>query len=793
MHTLDGHEWEATSLSYRQSALVITTPDGRRCSLALVQIDWETTARRNGTAIDLLDLQEAEAGPPGCATGLGPPSTGGFNQGRPPLRPTVRPALLPARPDGWVPPRDTERYRAVAVRVSTRPILDGALDDAVWQEAIPFGGFFQQERHEGEPATERTEVRILYDADNMYFGIRAYDSEPDRIVAKNMLREGQLLSDDGISILLDPLHDHRTAYIFGTNPNGMRVDSYLLGNSRSDINRDWDGVWDAAARRDAEGWTAEVEIPFTTLRFHPGEVQTWGLALRRNIARRNEPSYWPFIPNDSPFYRASQAGHLDGLRGVTPGASLRLKPYVAAGTSADFTRGARERVRDTGLDVRYWPTPTLTTEFTVNTDFAQTEVDDVQINLTRFPLYYPEKRQFFLEGGRIFEFGTPREAEIFFSRRIGLSADRRPIRVVAGARLNGKSGPYYVGALAIRTAADASTPVTDSFVARAARDVFSRSRIGGILTEQRRPGGDYNRVVGADAAFYRGDALSVTGFAAKLFDPDLSEGTWAGRGAVGWNTDRWGVNLSSLTLGDNFRPDLGFVARPGMICHIGNFRFSPRPKAAWIRRLYFESDMAYMTTQQSVLWTRRRGGSFRLEFESGDNVAVSHGDNYERLFTPFAIRPDQPIPPGGYSFGGHAIDIATFNGRDVQGAFSWGSQSFYDGRRTDLAARAVLRFNKHLSLAPGLTRSTIDLPRGAFTTTIVSTSVTYSFTPDLSVNTLVQWDSDSGTALANVRLNYIPKPGADFYLVYTEADRVAGRVVPRNRSLIVKLNYILDF
>ncbi|MBY0493363.1 MAG: carbohydrate binding family 9 domain-containing protein [Cyanobacteria bacterium] len=773
---LDGEEWIATRVAYQTGSLVVTGVNGALCTLPVDQIDWESTARRNGAAIDLLRLPDEHASAGACQ--LADTLAAGASM-----------QLTPAP----FPPADVERYRAIAVWSTARPVLDGVLDDPAWQDAIPFGEFFQSEGRVGQPASERTEIRVLYDADNIYFGIRNFDSAPDRIVARNMIREGSLQSDDSITLLLDPLHDHRSAYLFGTNPNGMRVDANLLGSRQSDVNRDWDGVWNVVARRDDQGWTAEFEIPLTTVRFRAADVQTWGLAVERRIARKNERSYWPFIPNNSTFYRPPQAGHLTGLRRIRPGADFRIKPYVALGGGRDSVAAGTDRIRDAGVDVRYWPTPTLTTELTVNTDFAQTEVDDVQINLTRFPLYYPEKRQFFLEGGRIFDLGGTGDARIFYSRRIGLSANRQPLPVIAGGRLTGKVGRYYVGALAIRTAADAATPAIDSYAARATRDVFARSQVGALITERRTATGEVNRVVAVDANFYRGNALSLQAFAAKVFDQRFASGTAAARVSLGWNTDLLGVNFSFLDLQENFRPELGFVPRPGMFCYVPTLRFSPRPKVKWIRRTFLEPTMAYHPTQTGVLWTRTRGLAYRVELESGDNIGVIHSDNYERLFKPFAVRSDQSIPAGSYSFGTHGFELTSFAGRPVQASLAWDSGTFYDGTRNNFDARAIVRISRHLSLAPGLTRSSVTLPAGRFTTAIYSTRTTYTFTPNLSLSSLTQWDSDSRRIVSNVRLSYIPKPGADLFVVYTEADQLLGRIVPQNRSLIAKLNYILDF
>ena len=788
--TISGGEWPARVVAYRDNSLLITAPDGWQCQVSFEQIDWEATARRNGGALDLLGIGDDPTPAPVC--GDAGDRLDGPDGARTDLDSTHSPVHVPLIGMNDRPVVTPERYRAIAVRVSPPPIVDGILQDAVWRNAIPFTGFFQRERHEGEPATERTEVRIVYDSDSLYIGVDCFDSSPRSITSRNMIRDGELGSDDSITVLLDPLHDHRAAYLFGTNPNGMRVDSYLLGDTDKDLDTNWNGVWYVAARKNADGWTAEFRIPLSTLRFRRDEAQTWGLAFRRRIARRNEASYWPFIPNNSTFYRPAQAGHLDGLRGIHPGSNFRIAPYVALGSNDDFTGSQQDRMREIGVDARYWPTSTFAVDLSVNTDFAQTEVDDLQINLTRFPLYYPEKRQFFLEGNRVFAFGTD-ELAVFFSRRVGLADDRRPVPIVAAGRTVGKLGRYYVGALAVRTGEQEGAPEADSFVVRASRDVFSRSRIGAIVEERRTADGTQNRVVGLDVNLYRGTALSFNAFAVKVFDPRLTAGTFAARTGFGWNKDLWGATLTFVDIGDNFKPELGFVPRPGMFCYVGTTRYSPRPSLPWIRRLYVEPNFAYHPTQQGVLWTRARGASFRVELETGDNVIVRHDDSYERLFKPFPIRANQPIPVGSYSFGRHGVELTTFQGRGVQASARWNTGAFYDGERTDVEARAVVRLSSHVSAAPGISRSTISLPGGVFTATIASSRFTYTVTPNLSMNTLMQWTSEGRTFVGNVRVNYILKPGADFYLVYTEADVTAERWLPRNRSLVAKLSYLLDF
>lgn len=758
----------------------LTRPDGGWVTAPADRIDWDASAARSGHRV---------RPDPGAVRHADPTNGGAQTE----VRRTKAGAPFPAAdPDG---------YRAFAVRVAPPPKIDGALDDEAWQRAMPFGGFYQEERREGEPESEHTEIRIVYDDEAIYFAVRAYDREPDKVVAMNMLREATLRTDDSIRILLDPLHDHRTAFLFGTNANGIIVDAYLFGRTEANMNRDWNGVWWTRGRRDAQGWTSEVAIPFKTLKFPNNDIQTWGLTVSRRVARRNEFSYWPFIPNDSTFYWAGSAGHLEGLSHITPGRNLQWKPYVSGGAERNVTLARPTKQFDAGFDFKYGFTPNLTADFTYHTDFAQTEVDDIQVNLTRFPTYYQEKRQYFLEGARIFDFGLRQQAEIFYSRRIGLTESGSAVPILVGSRLNGKQGRYYIGALNIQTqntegeGGQLVAPSTNWTVVRLSRDFLRRSRVGMIFTNRTAVGETVsdNRVVGVDTTLYRGNAFNFDGFVAAVWDPAIEDDRLAGRAAMVYDTDKYGVSASYLDVADNFKPAVGFVSRRGIRRVSASARFSPRPRVMNVRRLFLEPRLDYFTRHDGTPESRDRALQVRPEFDSGESLSVNVGDNLENLFRPFTIRPGVVIAPGTYRFTESTLAVSSYPGRPLSGTVNVSQGGFYDGEKTSLLLTGSWRVNPHLSLAPSYSVNRVSLAGAAFTTHLVRNRFNYNFSSLLSLNALVQWSNDTRSFVTNLRLNWIYRPGTDFYLVYTEIDDTRGEFSPRNRTLIAKVNYIVDF
>jgi len=491
---------------------------------------------------------------------------------------------------------------------------------------------------------------------------------------------------------------------------------------------------------------------------------------------------------------------LEGLADIRPGRSFQLKPYVAGGAARNYSLDERDTKFDAGIDFKYGLTPNLTADFTYRTDFAQTEVDDVQVNLTRFPTYYPEKRQYFLEGARIFDFGVRRDAEVFYSRRIGLTESGLPVPILLGGRLNGKQGKYYLGALNIQTAAARGpgvpdAPSTNWTVLRVSRDLFRRSRVGLILTNRTARGGAVsdNRVLGVDGTFYRGNAINVDGFLAAVSDAAIAGTGWAGRAAGAVDTDRYGLSATYLDVQEGFRPGIGFVSRRDVRRVSAAARYSPRPRAMGIRRLFIEPRLDYFERHDGTPESRDRGLTVRSEFDSGESVSLQINDNLENLLRPFAIRPAVFIPAGVYRFTDATLGLSAYGGRPVSGGLHLTKGNFYDGQRTSLALSGAWRVNRHVSLAPSYSANLVTVSGASFTTHLVRTRLNWTFSSLLSAEGLVQWSNDSRALVTNVRLNWIYRPGTDFYLVYTEIDDTRGAFQPRNRTVIAKINYILDF
>ena len=425
-----------------------------------------------------------------------------------------------------LPPEGTHGKRSItAVRTETPVVLDGIPDEPAWQEAPLSLGFVQKDPHEGEPSTERTEFRVVYTATTLYIGIICYDSGADEIRATERRRDNNLENDDTVSIVLDTFHDHRNAFLFRTNPLGAQYDA-LITDEGNDLNENWDETWDVAAQMNPVGWTAEFAIPFKSLRLSENEEQTWGIDLERVIRRKNEQTYWNGFHRGFNLENLSQAGHLGGLENIETGLRLRIKPFTVGGFqhSANPNDSTFQNTSDFGMEVmKYRITPSLTADVTWNTDFAETEVDEQQVDLERFPLFFPEKREFFQEGAGIFDFGVAnqearRELRLFHSRRIGLSPRRQEVPILAGGRITGKLQGFTAGMLNIQTEAlpSENTPVSNYSVLRVKRDVLSRSTVGGFLLNREMAGSsDYNRIYGMDGKFVFRRYLTFDGFLAK--------------------------------------------------------------------------------------------------------------------------------------------------------------------------------------------------------------------------------------------------------------------------------------
>ena len=696
-----------------------------------------------------------------------------------------------------------------ALRIDGDIVVDGVLDEAVWQQAELGSGFTQMEPEEYEPSTEPTTFRVVYTSETLYIGIHAMDSETDKIVGREMGRDVPIRDDDGLVVLLDTFLDRRNAYFFETNPNSSRTDGYVTDEGR-DFSIDWDGIWDVRTHRTHDGWTAEFAIPFRTLRFDPNAT-TWGLQIRRLIKRKSESTFWSPIGRDADLFRLSKAGTLTGLEGLETGRNLRVKPYVSASNREWLESGESESSEDLGLDVKWGVTQGLSLDLTVNTDFAETEVDEQQVNLTRFSLFFPEKREFFLENAGIFEFGPDLGPllKVFFSRRIGLSQGRQ-VDLEAGVRLAGRQGPWSIGVLGARTGAlDAdpdgdfdATPETDWGTVRLKRNLGERSNIG-LITTHRSADGETNRVYGVDGEWKPNNIWSFWAFGAGSEgsgsressssdgSPAGSPNGWAGGLGANFSTSNWNGWARVVEIEDTFDPQLGFTLRPGRRHAAAEVEWNPRVDWKGVRNLSFELDTQMFTKDGKTETEVVAVDLFGVDFDSGDSLVMWTTRVEERLFESFEIFEDVILSPGLYDWNEIGIWGKTNTARpwSVQGWMETGS--FYSGDR--LAHSLTLRWR------PGRTfrsetiwrRNDIDLPEGHFVTNLWSQKLGFSFSPDLTIDALVQYSDAAENLNANIRFNWHYRPGSDLFVVYNhgwDAPEL-GDLAGRERQVIVKMTY----
>ena len=714
--------------------------------------------------------------------------------------------------------RDSEgRVTVRAVRVRTAPRIDGVLDDAIYHTLPPITGFIQQEPNEGAIATEPTLVWILFDDRNIYLGARCRDSEPSRIVANDMRRDGRNVSqNDNLSVIIDTFHDRRNGYEFLVNAIGGAWDTQVTDETTA--NRDWNTVWRSHSRRDEDGWSVEMEIPFRSVRYRGSGPQTWGINVRRSVRWKNEVSYLSSVPRQygaRGILRLSQAATLAGLEVPPASLNVDVKPYVVGGATADRLLDPRFRSeldRDAGFDVKYGVTQSLTADFTYRTDFAQVEDDDQQVNLTRFNLLFPEKREFFLEGQGIFAFGgtTPSTSAstaasvpvntpvLFFSRRIGLEGNLA-VPIEAGARLTGKAGRYSIGLLDIQTDDNeaAGAVATNFGVVRLKRDILRRSYIG-VIGTRRSPtpaGSDDNLAYGIDATLSFFESLSLVGYYAGTRTSGLRGDDHSYRGRFDYDADLFGLQAERLVVGKNFIPEVGFLRRTDFIQDLAQLRISRRPKPGRaIRKVSYEAGLEYITDGDRHLENRQARVGIRTEMQSGDAWSIGYSRDFEFVETSFPIA-GRPVAVGAYHMptvrGSYTLGFQ----RRVTGDISVAHGGFYGGDRTDVAYRGRAELTPRLSIEPGLSLNWIELPFERFTATLLSARSNYSFTPRMLVAALLQYNSTNNAMTTNVRFRWEYQPGSELFLVYSDGRDTLARGFPQllNRGVSVKLTRLLQF
>ena len=700
-----------------------------------------------------------------------------------------------------------------AVRLDQPLTLDGNLDEPVYENVFPVNGFIQQEPNEGAPATEDTDLWVLFDERNVYIAARCWDSQADQIMANEMRRDNLgLYQNDNFAVVLDTFYDRRNAFVFHTNPLGGLMDAQLIDENL--FNLDWDGVWDVRTKRFEKGWTLEMAIPFKSLRYQGGGPQVWGINARRIVRSKNEFTHITRIPQSwagRGVLKMSSAATLVGLEAPHGSQSIQLTPYAKGDVTSDLEATPtveNEIDGEVGFDFKWGLTRSLVFDFTYNTDFAEVEVDEEQVNLTRFSLFFPEKRDFFLEGQGIFSFGIeggrrtlppPNVPVIFFSRQIGLQ-DGLSVPIVAGARLTGRVGAYSLGFLQMRTEEFplANAAETDFTVVRLKRDLLQRSNLGVIFTRRspRLDGTGENLVYGIDTDLALSADARVFAYYAKSETPGLDGIDESYRLRLNYAGDRYGLELEYMRVGPDFNPEVGFVAREDFDRAYGTFRFSPRPQ--WwgaVRRLNFKGTFDYITDTEGTLETRIGQAGFLVEFENSDQSEITFQRELEFLPEPFEISDGIVLPIGTYRFQEVFYRYLMGPHRKIAGNFFFVAGTFWDGERIGAGYNGRVELAERLSLEPGIQYNRVELVEGDFTTKLATARINYTFNPRIFLSALLQYNSTNETVGANIRFRWEYQPGSDLYVVYTDGRDILQPGFPSllNRTFVVKLTKLFRF
>lgn len=713
------------------------------------------------------------------------------------------------------------------------PQIDGRVTDPVWETIPPFTEFTQQDPVEGAPASERTEVRLIVANGHVYIGIVCFDSDPSRIIVSQARRDASLNETDSVIVVLDTFNDNQNAFVFGTNPLGIEYDGQVAregqtsgltfqggagGTQRGGIsafNPNWDGDWTVRSRVTERGWETEMAIPLKTLRYAAGRDRTWGFNVLRNIRHKNEQVYLAPIPRGFDIYRVSLAAKVNGLT-LPERRDFKLIPYVLGSVNKDHTRAPAETIdrnADAGLDVKWGVRPNLTLDVTINTDFAQVEADDEQVNLTRFDLFFPEKRPFFLENASTFQFGQPQSIDLFFSRRIGLSPNNLPIDILGGGRLSGKvAGGWNVGLLNIQTDAfhDQSgrllAPDTNFSVLRAQKEV-GRSSYGAIFVGRYATSTvpatatKWNRAYGVDANVQVTRNQRLSAFMARTDSPGATGSDYSGRAFYNFTNNLWQVSGGYSQVGDRFNPEVGFLPRRGYRRPEFRVFFQPQPKnITWIRRFaphvsynsYYGFDGRLQTSFAHV-------HPFEVQPAQGGRFGWFFDHNRDNPLRPFQVYNRDGrrvvIAPGEYSWLQHAFEYHHNPSARVSGTVRYRIGDYYNGDFNALELTSDYRLTSRMIASLGWTRQDIDLPVGSFVANLVPMKASYAFTPLASLSALLQYNGQTAQFSSNIRLALLNRSGTGLFVVYNDR-RDTTTFTPietLGRSFIVKYTRLVDF
>jgi len=702
-----------------------------------------------------------------------------------------------------------------------RPLIDGHVDDMFWSTTEPFSAFVQQEPNDGEPATERTEIRFLLDRQNLYIGVICFDDEPQSILVSQSRRDADLDDTDSIQILLDTFNDGQNAFVFGTNPFGIEYDGQVMAEgqagqgNRGGFNLDWDADWVVRTGMTDRGWEAEFAIPLKTLRYSPGQERTWGINAMRNIRRKNEQVFLAPVPRGYNLHRVSVAGKLHGLS-LPARRDLKFLPYVSGSVTDDATlrTDTVRRSGDVGLDVKWGVRADLTLDVTANTDFAQVEADEQQVNLTRFPLFFPEKRPFFLENAQLFQLGQPRSVDLFFSRRIGLSRGGEPIDIVAGGRLSGKLGGYNVGLLNMQTDAAVDerlgqtvAPASNFTVLRLQREV-GRSNFGAMFVGRqgvgsRAPANDYNRAFGLDLGWQTSTNGRLSAFLARTDSPETKGGAdYAGAMSYQYTNERWNSGGGYTQVGDTFNPEVGFLQRRAYrrLEARTNVRYQPK-QWPWIRRIQPHVNYsAYMDLQNRLESSQGHWHFFDIQTLSGARFGYVVITGQDRPRLPFIIYQDVTgrrvvVPAGQYGWAWGEFEGNTNQSAPISASLVHRIGNYYDGDYQSWRLTIGLRAGARLLSELGWNRDNVTLAGGRFRNDLVPMKISYAFTSLASLQGLVQYNKQASTISSNIRLALLNRSGTGFFVVYNDR-RDTSPFTPDEllgRSFIIKYTRLFDY
>jgi len=713
--------------------------------------------------------------------------------------------------------------RATAARTTEVPVIDGLLDERVWQDATPLVDFVQAEPTEGQPATEPTEVRILYDDKALYIGVICFDSEPEHLVTTDSRRDSSLSGQDAFQVILDTYHDKQNGYLFGTTPVGLQYDAQVRnegetirggpptgstgGNNTgagAGVNTNWDGSWEVKTRVTDKGWTAEFRIPLRTLRYGSAP-QTWGLNFARSIERKREAVYWSPLSRIYSLTRLSSAGELTGLNMATP-RDFKVMPYAIGSANRNFLSASEleyDQGGDWGIDSKIGVTSSTTLDLTYNTDFAQVEVDEQQINLTRFNLLFPEKRPFFLENRGLFAVGRPGEIDLFFSRRIGIADNGTLLPIVGGARLTGKAkGGVNIGFLDMQT--DDVGPVlwANNFAAaRVSKDLGNRSSIGGIAvsrigTGDKAGNDNWNRTWGVDGRLGVKEAITISGFAARTETPGATDAEHAYSSGFDYRTTKWETQVGYADVGNDFDPQVGFLEREdeyrqvqsSLRRHVRTPWLAKHGLREWEPHASYESYWGFDGLQE----TATLHVDSRLDFENGYSLgSTALNVQVEGLREPFEVYPGVVVPAGQYTSPYFLTMGNTDRRKWISASMAANVGGFLSGSQVSLSPQINLRQEGRLTSSLRLTRNDIDLPEGSFVTNLVVGRMTYNFSTSVNTSALIQYNDRTHRWSTNLRFNWQRDAATGLYVVYNDTEGFEG-LGPVSRTFIVKYSHMFD-